>query len=76
MDEAQSLDNWIVNYEASQRHKHQLFLKALKNEFSKITQQQRRDRPHQINQAQVQELQLKTSSRRGRPAAAHQRKET
>jgi len=76
MDEAQSLDNWIVNYEASQRHKHQLFLKALKNEFSKITQQQRRDRLDLIDQGQIQGLQLKTSSRRGRTAASDTRKET
>jgi len=71
MDEAQSLDNWIVNYEASQRHKHQLFLKALKHEFTQRTTQQRRDRLNQINQGQIQGLQLQTSSRRGRTTAAH-----
>jgi putative component of toxin-antitoxin plasmid stabilization module len=76
MNDSQSFDNWITNYEASQRHKHQLFLKALKNEFSKITQQQRRDRLNQVNEGQVQGLQLQTSFRRGRPAASHQGKET
>jgi len=76
MNEAQSFDNWIVNYESGQRHKHSKLLKEIKREFTQRTKQQRRDRLNQINEGQVQGLQLQTSSRRGRPAAAHQGKET
>lgn len=68
------LDNWITNYESVQRQKHAQFLKALKHEFILRTRQQRRDRLNQIDQTQVQGLLLKTSSGRGRTAAADQGK--
>jgi len=76
MDEDQSLDNWIVNYESGQRHKHSQFLGTLKHEFIERTRQRRRDRANENNQAQIQGLQLQTSSRRGRTSTAHQRKKT
>jgi len=76
MNDSQSFDNWIFNYESGQRTKHSKLLKEIKREFTQRTRQERIDRLNQINQGQIQGLQLKTSSRRGRPAAAHQRKET
>ncbi len=75
MNDSQSFDNWIVNYQTLQRQKYAQFLKDLKHEFSQRTSQQRRDRLNQINTQQVQGLLLKTSSGRGRPAAANQGKE-
>jgi len=70
----EDLDNWIVNYEASQRQKHSQFLKEIKHEFIERTKQQRRDRLDLINQGQIQRVLLQTSSRRGRTAASDTRK--
>ena len=73
MNDSQSFDNWIFNYESAQRQKHAQFLKALKHEFVQRTRQQRRDRLNQINPQQVQGLSVQTSLGRHRTAAAHQR---
>jgi len=70
------LDDWITNYELTQKQKHAQFLQNIKNEFSQRTRQRRRDRLNQINEGQIQGLQLKTSSRRGRTTASDTRKKT
>jgi len=75
MNEPQSLDNWIFNYESAQKHKHQLFLKALKHEFIERTTQQRRDRDdrvNQINTTSTEGMERTAKVRRGRPTAQHQ----
>ena len=52
MNDCLPLDNWIANYEADQRQKHQKFLRAVKYEFIERTTQQRRDRLNQIAASQ------------------------
>ena len=64
MDEAQSLDNWIVNYEASQRQKHSQFLKEIKHEFIERTKQQRRDRLNQVNTLSTKRVERSTKVRK------------
>ena len=72
MDEAQSLDNWIVNYESGQRHKHSQFLGNLKHEFIERTRQQNRDRLDLIDQGEVPRLGSFTKVRRRIATTSHQ----
>jgi hypothetical protein len=44
MKDAQPLDNWIANYEAGQRQRRAQFLRAIKLEFYKLRDTQRRER--------------------------------
>jgi len=48
------LDNWIFNYEASQRQKYAKFLQDIKHEFIQRTSQQHSDRLDSINQESPQ----------------------
>jgi len=44
------LDNWIFNYEASQRQKYAKFLQDIKHEFIQRTSQQHSDRLDSFSQ--------------------------
>jgi len=54
MNEAQSLDDWIANYELLQRQKYAQFLQNIKYEFANRTSQQKRDRLDSIGQESPQ----------------------
>jgi hypothetical protein len=45
----QSTDNFIANYEASQKQNHARFLKQIKAEFYQLRDEQRRFRMHSFN---------------------------
>jgi len=64
MNEAQSFDNWIFNYESGQRHKHSQLLKEIKHEFSQRTKQQRRDRLDKDDTLSTKRVERSTKVRR------------
>ena len=72
MDEAQSLDNWIVNYESGQRHKHSQFLGNLKHEFIERTTQQNRDRLNENNPLSAKRVERFTRVKRRIATTKHQ----
>jgi len=64
MDEDQSLDNWIFNYESGQRHKHSQFLGTLKHEFIERTRQERIDRLNKDDTLSAKRVERSTKVRK------------